>query len=497
MRKIRVHPWLGALLLAAPCLLGSAALAQTSWFVDDNAPGDPRPGDPLMSDPLEDGTANHPFDAIQEAIDAAEDGDTVQILAGTYKGFGNRNLNFLGKAITVRGVAGPGNTVIDPQGIGRGFFFQNEETSDSILEGVLIRGAAAFGDENIGGGIRCDMSSPTIRNCVVTQCTADGFASSGAGLHLNRSNAKFSGCVFSLNVAASFLSSGAGIALDFSDPVFEDCVISNNRTTYIGGGIRSDRNSRPLFKRCQISGNSAQFGGAMVCQSGSRPVFDSCVIRNNSAVSTGGVQCSQCNAEFRNCLFTENISDTLDTGALDNFADSESIISNCTIVNNRDSGVGCFSQNSFVTIENSIIHGNTVDLVNCAANYTLTTEETPGDGNLMGDPLFVGNGNFRLQADSPCVDAGDPAFAFEPGASDLDGHSRVLCEVVDMGAYELGIGDFDCDDAVDLDDFSGWNACATGPGGVIASAECAAFDYDADGDIDLIDLTGFSEGLAR
>ena len=38
-------------------------------FVDENAPADPCPGDPLCSDPAEDGTPEHPFDAIQEAID--------------------------------------------------------------------------------------------------------------------------------------------------------------------------------------------------------------------------------------------------------------------------------------------------------------------------------------------------------------------------------------------------------------------------------------------
>ena len=38
----------GVLLAADP------ALGQTTWRVDDNAPGDPAPGDPNVSDPLED-----------------------------------------------------------------------------------------------------------------------------------------------------------------------------------------------------------------------------------------------------------------------------------------------------------------------------------------------------------------------------------------------------------------------------------------------------------
>ena len=49
------------------------ALAQTSIYVDDDAPSDPGPGNPFISDPLEDGSPGHPFDTVQEAIDAAVD----------------------------------------------------------------------------------------------------------------------------------------------------------------------------------------------------------------------------------------------------------------------------------------------------------------------------------------------------------------------------------------------------------------------------------------
>ncbi len=76
----------------------------------------------------------------------------------------------------------------------------------------------------------------------------------------------------------------------------------------------------------------------------------------------------------------------------------------------------------------------------------------PGDGNMDGDPRFVlaghwtdpgtstaswVRGNYHLLAESPCIDAGDPAFAMDVIATDIDGHSRVLGGRTDIGCDEL------------------------------------------------------------
>ena len=69
-----------AILLFGMAIAAPANHAQTTWHVDDDAPGDPGPGDPDVSDPLEDGSADHPFDAIQESIDAASSKEPGGIL---------------------------------------------------------------------------------------------------------------------------------------------------------------------------------------------------------------------------------------------------------------------------------------------------------------------------------------------------------------------------------------------------------------------------------
>ena len=56
-----------------------------------------------------------------------------------------------------------------------------------------------------------------------------------------------------------------------------------------------------------------------------------------------------------------------------------------------------FAYNDFWNNQDN--NGNPKDYVNCL----------PGDTDISADPLYVGDGDYHLQIDSPCIDAGDPA----------------------------------------------------------------------------------------
>ena len=78
------------------------------------------------------------YGTIQEALGACQNGDTVIVRDGIWSGTDNRNLDFSGIALTLRSENGPADCIIDCKGSGRGFYFHNGETSDSIVDGFTI-----------------------------------------------------------------------------------------------------------------------------------------------------------------------------------------------------------------------------------------------------------------------------------------------------------------------------------------------------------------------
>jgi hypothetical protein len=173
--------------------------------VDDNAPVDPGPGDSAVSDPQENGTVEHPFDSICEAIDIAAPGAIIVVHAGTYR----ETVDFLGKRIELTGFDPNDSSqaawpVIDGDGKGPVVSFTHGEDQSCLLTGFVITG----GMSRTGGAVHCMISSPTISNCLIAGNRVTGW--NGAAVLCADSRATFINCTIADNRAGQF---GAGLAV--------------------------------------------------------------------------------------------------------------------------------------------------------------------------------------------------------------------------------------------------------------------------------------------
>ncbi|MBN1507023.1 MAG: hypothetical protein JW955_09260 [Sedimentisphaerales bacterium] len=175
-----------------------------SLYVDDDAPADPGPGNPTVSDPLENGTREHPFDRIQDAIEVAGKGATIFVQAGTYC----ETIDLLGKQLELTGfdpndpesAAWP---VLHGDGKGPVVSFTRGEDANCLLTGFVITG----GKGRTTGAIRCTASGPTIANCLIAGNRATEW--NGAAIFCTDSNAVFTNCTVVDNRGGQF---GAGLS---------------------------------------------------------------------------------------------------------------------------------------------------------------------------------------------------------------------------------------------------------------------------------------------
>ena len=186
------------------------------------------------------------YSTIQAAINASSNGDVVLIADGIWAGAGNVNLDYGGKAITVKSESNDLTLcVIDCENIvnTRGFYFHNGENATSVIRGVTIKD----GNNAFGGGIFNNSSSPTITNCIFTSNIA---SIDGGGIFNDLSSPTITNCIFTSNIAPY----GGGIFNDSSSPIITNCTFTSNVAFSDGGGIFNNSSS-PTITNCIISKN--------------------------------------------------------------------------------------------------------------------------------------------------------------------------------------------------------------------------------------------------
>jgi parallel beta-helix repeat protein len=246
-----------------------------------------------------DGSGDAP--TIQGGIDSAATGDAVVLAPGTYTGVGNRGIDFKGKAITVTSDGGRDVTIIECQGLAKGFRFHSGEGSSSVLSGVTIHN----GSGPWGSGIDCEYSSPTISDNTISGNSA--------------------------------LEDGGGIYCEYASPTIANNTIKDNSAGYYGGGI-SCKPGSPTISDNTISGNSADGGGGIFYTESCSPTISNNTISGNSANGGGGIfSVLSATATIRNTIIAFNTAG----GGIFCFLGSNPTLTNCDIYGNVGGNALC------------------------------------------------------------------------------------------------------------------------------------------------------------
>jgi parallel beta-helix repeat protein/predicted outer membrane repeat protein len=352
----------------------------------------------------DDGPAD--FNNIQAAIDDSSHGDIIIVNPGTYTGPGNRDIDYNGKAITIRSMD-PNDpnvvaaTIIDCSGTGaephRGFYFHNNEDTNSIIDGLTITNGHAYS----GAAICCEASRPTITNCNITgnkAQTAGGAIYSGlhcrltspipppppppppgsdeaessqeilsdydlfgptiknctfsenrgSGLCIFESSSTLVNCIFRENSGIgmlAFVSSSTlvncifrengygGIHTLNSNTTLVDCTFSGNSSQY-GGGMYNYERSNTTLINCTFTANRGEWeGGGIYNSDGSSTLLTNCIFTENSSFNGGGIYNRESFLTLDGCTFRNNSSDFEGGGGI-YCEDSRPIIKNCTFIEN-------------------------------------------------------------------------------------------------------------------------------------------------------------------
>ena len=84
-----------------------------------------------------DGSGDWP--TLQEAVQAAANGDIVRLLSGTFTGPDNREVRLLGKSIIIESSSGdPGTCIIDCESAGVGFLIVDGEGWDTAIRNLTV-----------------------------------------------------------------------------------------------------------------------------------------------------------------------------------------------------------------------------------------------------------------------------------------------------------------------------------------------------------------------
>jgi predicted outer membrane repeat protein/parallel beta-helix repeat protein len=209
---------------------------------------------------------------IGAALNAAGPLDTILVAPGTYYEY---NL-LVEDGEKLWSEAGPEETVIDAQGLGRVMIIGGDSTTE--LDGFTLTGGnTEFG---LGGGLYVTSGEPILSCCIVSS----NYGYAGGGIMCEGASPVIDRFVIADNSA---LYGGGMYVYNYAAPTLTNCTLSHNGAAYSGGGVALNINAAPVFENSIIAFSTE--GAAVVCTEGSStPTFSCCDLYGNAGGDWAG-----------------------------------------------------------------------------------------------------------------------------------------------------------------------------------------------------------------